>query len=160
MSLFSLAQKAIAIKKNIAGWAWIVSNWLKWIDWSELWALKWTMWIVLKLRKQTWSKSCKTDNRFKYENNKSSFSVICSDVLGLQIEAVTVHQYVVIDEWIENQSYIHACGELLCNVSDRLFVFIYTRKWRLPSTWPPEQDTVKLLSSCCRTQHKWMPGLR
>lgn len=48
----------------------------------------------------------------------------------------------------------------VCHLSDWLPVFIYTRKWRLRSTWPPEQDIVKLLSSCCRTQHKWTPGLR
>lgn len=39
-------------------------------------------------------------------------------------------------------------------------MFIHTRKWRLPSTWPPEQDTVRLLSFCCRTQRKWTPRLR
>lgn len=41
-----------------------------------------------------------------------------------------------------------------------LNVLLFCRKWRLLSTWPPELDTVKLLSSSCRTQHKWMQKQR
>lgn len=67
---------------------------------------------------------------------------VCSVINGLK---QTKHTY----KW---------CTVLLCNLTDCLSV--HTRKWRLPSIWPPEQDTVKLHSSCCRTQHKWMPRRR